>query len=272
MTFKIGFNDIPRRAISSSANSENADYPHENLFYGGKTIFWQSAAAVTSSQITFDLGSGITSAAEYFAVAGLNSIIAQTPGTLTLQLRASTDNFAASDVLISEATPLTSANLIGTYDEDYLKSFTLSTAYRYWRFKITTSNAVYHKLRALYFGAFFDFDGKSPRYPYDISPRQAGGSFISDAGTMFATSSGRAKYRGNLAWTGITDAVRNEFFEKIGRYLMDYPIFFYEPDDFTHTVLPNRILFCMAENNYKSHPRWKNVGEIELQFTEDIIG
>jgi len=59
MTFKIGFNDIPRRAISSSANSENADYPHENLFYGGKTIFWQSAAAVTSSQITFDLGSGI---------------------------------------------------------------------------------------------------------------------------------------------------------------------------------------------------------------------
>ncbi len=271
---KLAYNDIPRIAGTSAASSEDADHPHENLFYGGKTIFWQSASAVTESYVTIDLGAGNTASAEYFIASGVNSMIAQTPGTLTIQLRASTDNFVASNVLILEKAAIVAGDLLGTYDEEIVKTGSLSTGYRYWRMRITTSNAIYHKLRKFYFGQFFDFSGRSPRYPYDrnFNSNVRGKGFISDAGTSFISSSGRARLELELSWHGIPDSVRDDFEDKIGKYASDFPIFIYEPDDFGHNVVKNRVMMGYLSYAYRSHGAWKNAGEIGAAIVEDLVG
>jgi hypothetical protein len=274
-TFKLLYNDIPRRAALTTTTSENADYPHENVFYGSKTLHYETAAAVTSSSITLDMGSGNTASARYIALSGVNGMIAQTPGTLTIQLRASTDNFAASNVLILEKAAIVSGDLIGTYNEELMiEQEAPSTAYRYWRILTTSSNSIIHKYRKIYFGDYYDFGGRSPKYPYKSNPETniTNKGFMSDAGTNFVTSSGRAVNNVSLTWHALPDSEKEIYFSKIGNYTADYPLFLYEPLTFDHKVLRNRIMFGWAATESASHNRWKNANEISMRFVEDILG
>jgi hypothetical protein len=272
---KLLYNDLPRQIATSAASSEDAFFSHENLFYGSKTLLWQTGNAVTSSSITMDFGSGNTKAARYFVASGVNGMIAQTPGTLTIQLRASTDNFSSSNVLILEKAAIVTADLIGTYNEElFVFQEALSTAYRYWRIVITTTNAVIHRLRKFYFGDWFDFDNRSPRFPYSSNPETNAGNkgFEADAGTNFKTSSGRPVNNLTIGYHAISDDLKETYFSKIGNYTADYPIFLYEPADFANKLLRNRIMFGWIRSRSNSHSRWKNANEIAIDFVEDILG
>lgn len=271
---KVSFCDIPARAVSSVASTENANFPHLNLFVGSKTLHWESAANVTSSTITLDLGLGNTASIDHAILSGLEAILAQSPGTLNAEIRASTDNFASSNVLVFSKSNITGNDLIGSYGEELLLEGLESGSYRYWRQVITTSNAVIHKLRKLYLGLYFDFGARSPSYPYSIAStaNSSKKGFISDAGTTFITSSGRDKRSYEFQYLAITDDVREEFYEKIGQYVSDYPVFLVMPIDFEHRLFKDRIFYGWLDHSYASNSNWKDVGNFQIKIYEDILG
>lgn len=270
---KISFNDIPARCLASSASSENAFYPHQNVLGGSKTIHWESAVAVTESTITMDLGSGNTASIDHAIISGLNAILALTPGTLNVYIEGSTNNFSSSSIVFSKLNVL-AGDLIGTYKEELLLEGASSTAYRYWRLRTTTSNSVIHKLRKLALGLYYSFGNRSPRFPYEISqsanPLDKG--FMSDAGTMFVSSSGRAGRSYNLQWNGISDDERENFMAKIGQYLSDWPLWFVEPVNFPHRVFPDRIFYAWMNSPTYSTDQWSDNNFLQSIIKEDILG
>lgn len=271
---KISFNDIPARCLASSASSENADYPHQNVLGGSKTLHWESAVAVTASNIVLDMGSGNTASIDHAIVSGLNAILALTPGTLNVYIQGSTDNFVGSTVTVFSKLSVVQADLIGTYGEELLFEGSSSTAFRYWRLRITTSNSVIHKIRKLGLGLYYDFDNRSPRFPYELgqsaNPMDKG--FMSDAGTMFVSSSGRAARSYNFSWNGISDDIREEFMAKIGQYLADWPLWFVEPVDFPHRIFPNRILYAWTTSPTYTSDQWSDNNFLQSTIREDILG
>jgi len=271
---KIAYNDIPRSLVTSTASSENTLYKHLNLFNSTKTIFWQTASAVTESTITLDLGSGVTKSAEYIIISGLNHILAQSFTSLNIELRASTDNFATSNVAILTKNGIVSSDLIGSHNEELIITGTQSTAYRYWRLRIVTGSAVIHKARKVYFGSFFDFNGRSPSYPYSFTDtaNPFNRAFVSDAGATFTTSYGRSKRKYELEYKGITDAIREDFYTKIGQFSNDFPVYLYEPTGFEHKVFKNKIFFGWLSHSYTSNQLWKDVGSFKINLLEDILG
>lgn len=270
--FNIAYNSIPRDSLITTPSSEDSDYPHENLFHGSSTIYWKTAAAVTSSNIVFDLGSGNSAAVEYAILHGLRPLLASTPGTVGVQVRASTDNFSGSDDLILSDSNVQIADLVGPHADTLVLTDTVSSAYRYWKLVITTTNSVKHILNKFYLGEFFNFSNRAPRYPYTPGLNTGNSrGFIADAGTVFSTSSGRPREERLLVWHGIPDSVLNTFTTQIRRYLSDFPLFLYTPDSFTHNPLPDNILFGWASVEVESGEQWLNTNIVTMNFIEDII-
>lgn len=265
-------NELPRLAISTAASTEHADFPHENLFHGGSTIYWKSASTTTQSLFTIDLGSGNERGCDFIAVRGLKQLYSQTPGTVDLQLRASTDNFSVSDIEILRDSDILESELIGNYNEDFVIKGSLSSSYRYWRVKLVTTNLVVQSMRKVYFGESFNFSNRSPSYPFTNSLiTDNNRQFVSDGGTIFKTSSGRGREEKQLFWKGISDDILNSFRDDIERYLSDYPIFLYSPDSFDHYVLKNNLLFGWANTEVRSGGVWKDQNQISMNFVEDLI-
>lgn len=271
----LAYNEISRKAVATSASSENSDYPHENALQGAKTTYWQTSGAVTESSIVWDLGASGAQGVDYLIISGLLHILALTPGQLDIELRASTDNFSVSDDLIDSQTDVQEGDLVGTYGEDFLLELgSTSSSYRYWKVVFSTTNSVIHKVRSIALGLYYDFGGRSPSYPYQLSQNSNAGNkgFESDAGTVFKTSSGRARRQYVFVWKKITDAVRETFFEEIAQFTSDFPIWIVQPSDASHEVLPDRLILAWASFSYNTNENWKNLGMVEGTFLEDILG
>lgn len=106
------------------ASSTAAGFDVLNLRDARAYTFWKPAAMPAT--VTVDCGSSKT--ADSLAVYGHNLF---TTGC-TIEVRKSTDNFAANDVLVATHTP--------TDDKQFVVQFT-STSSRYWRLRVLTGSA-----------------------------------------------------------------------------------------------------------------------------------
>lgn len=106
------------------ASSTAAGYDVLNLRDWRPYTWWKPSSLPAT--ITVDCGS--SKAADYFAVYGHDMA---SRGN-TIELRKSTDNFAANDVLVASKTPTT--------DDPFVVEFT-STTSRYWRLKVSNGSA-----------------------------------------------------------------------------------------------------------------------------------
>lgn len=104
------------------ASSTAAGYAVANLLDWKRFTWWQPT--VLPATITVDCASA--QAADYCVVFG-HDLAAQ---GATLEVRGSTDNFAASDVLVATVTPTSDKPILLTW---------ASVSYRYWRIRITGS-------------------------------------------------------------------------------------------------------------------------------------
>jgi hypothetical protein len=103
-----------------AASTTATDYDVDNLTDMRPYSFWQPTALPAT--ITVDCASAV--AADFAAIAGHDLYTRR----CTVEVRGSTDNFSASDVLIIKRTP--------SSDEPFILPFD-SVSYRYWRIKIT---------------------------------------------------------------------------------------------------------------------------------------
>ncbi len=138
-----------------TASTTATGYDVLNLRDWRPYTWWQPTALPAT--VTVDCGSSV--AADYFALYGHNCF---TQGN-TVELRKSTDNFAANDVLVASKTP--------TDDKPFLVEFT-SASSRYWRLKFTSGSVPSVAIAAI--GAAFTFPRRLDQ-PFDPLVRRVKG-------------------------------------------------------------------------------------------------
>lgn len=214
---RLGLPGIPYDALTSAADAEDSSYPHENGITGSRANIVKRGSTGTSMNVTFDLGSGNTDTSEFLWVARADLLTAL-GADIDIELRASTDNFSVSDVAIdTTASNIADSDLTGPNTEDLLVTFTESSAYRYWRFKIASSSSYNYIYSKAFFGTWFDFGTRDPVYSYEVREVTPGKQFPADSGQVYRSRSGKAQLGIDLTWR-VTDSVANTFRSTVGKY------------------------------------------------------
>lgn len=269
---RFGYPQIPYNALTSSADAEDASYPHENIITGSRANWYQRGSTGTSANITFDLGSGNTDTAEYLYIARADLLTAL-GSDIDIELRASTDNFSASDVAIdTSATNITDSDLTGPNTEDLLVTFTESSAYRYWRVKLASSSSYDYIFSKAFFGTWFDFGSRDPLYPFSVRESASGKAFLADSGAVYRSRGGKSQMRIELTWR-VTDAVAESFRATIGKFWDVHTFVLYAEDANTRTHLGGAEVLhvrMLRSPTYEGRGPIADQNYITCEFVEEI--
>lgn len=155
-------NLIDASGVVITETSEVSTLPSSNVAHEFKERIWRTGTSVAAEYVTFDLGS---------ATAATSAIILNhtlTAADTLIQVRGSTDNFAASNVLVASFT-WSSGTMLITFN---------SASYRYWRIAFTKSAAGQSRdIGRIFIGTYYttedepDYDGFRKR-PEDLSRKQ----------------------------------------------------------------------------------------------------
>jgi len=216
----LAYNLIPYQAKDITPSyTENSLFPVWNLLTNKRSDF--VAIGASGWSIIFDLGldsagADIEKACEFILLANATTTL---PSSGTFYLDYSDDNISYSNATSFTNTDA-SAALKGLMRADYIKTFTATSAHRYW--KIRTATTTSEGLSKCYFGTFLDFEVE-PNDIKDDFERQK--FFIADGGysTYGISQPEIRKYK--LEWKGITKAKLAEF-ESIIKTLPRNPLFF----------------------------------------------
>lgn len=264
----IGYPHLPYDALTSATDNENAAFLHDNLVTGSRSLLWQAGTAVTSNNITYDLGSGNTGQSEYIIV-GRADLLTSLGSDVDVDLRASTDNFSASDDSILSDTNITVADLIGPKTQDLLITGSLSTAYRYWRFRLTSSSSYDYICSKVYFGEWFDFT-VGPRFPFSIGHTPVRRSFTTDAGTTFMSRGGKPQHAYSIAWD-VSDTIADSFTTTIANFWDVHTFWLYVTDDTcTHILGGNELVHVRFTEPPTMSSGSRNRTIINCRFLEEI--
>jgi hypothetical protein len=165
-------NLIDGGSVLITASSEaSTSLSASNVAHEHKSKVWRTGTSTAAEYILFDLASAqdVTSVIIFaHTLTGSDS---------TIQLRASTDNFAASDVLVSAL----------TYAETISATFSTAT-YRYWKIVFTKSaSGESRDIGRIFLGTYYateiqpDWDGlKIDRKDLSVKSKSAGGQTYTD--------------------------------------------------------------------------------------------
>lgn len=170
-------NLIDATGVSFSASSSaSSSLGPSNVAHEFKTKVWRTGTSSATEYVTIDLGSAQAATALILFAHTL------TGADGTLQLRGSTDNFAASDVLVASL----------TYAASVISSTFSTATYRYWRVKFTKSAAGESRdIGRIFLGNYTDsadptWDGvKIEPLDLTIQNRTAGGQVYSDQRSQY---------------------------------------------------------------------------------------
>lgn len=210
--FLIGYADIPFRAGAASASGTAATgYGSDKLVTGSRAEYFALATATTTTQtFAYDLGSGVTSTANYLAIC--NAKLLKRGATVTVAL-----SNGGGAVLAAQT--LNFSSLTGPQSDDYITSFATSSTNRNWTVTITASTACKFEHSKHYFGTLFDM-GREPLYTFP---------------TKREKENGRVRvppYVYELRWEGITDAVVQSLNSSIMRYRDINPVLLYDANNY----------------------------------------
>lgn len=165
-------NLIDAAGVGISASSAVSTLPASNLANAARTKVWRTGTSVAAEYVTFDLGSAQACTA---AIILAHTLLA---GDSLIQVRGSTDNFSASNVLVATFTWASGPMLIAFG----------SASYRYWRIAFTKASAgVARDIGRIFLGTYHetsvqpDYDGyEAANRDLSISQRSIAGQHYSD--------------------------------------------------------------------------------------------
>lgn len=172
--------------------------------------------------VRYDLGSGNTKAANFIWLTRLDLIVAQSDtygDSIDFALSSSSDD--SSYTARHSITDISTATLKGVWSNDYVSTFTATSAFRYWRAGYThdapgVGGSYTSRIGKIYFGTAFDM-GNDP----DVSLERKKGSespFVTSGGVIYQGRVEHPTYDIDLTWEGISDSISESFYENIARY------------------------------------------------------
>ena len=249
----IGYPDIPMRATgikswatnaSTETPNEGDDYQAVNAYEGDRTAYWKSSYSKSEHNLRFDLGPSGDRSASFLILSGLDALQALYPTTTTQfeLMRSVDDSSYTAEQTISN---LHSLSLVGPNTADYITTFTASSAYRYWKARIssTAGTADFTSLIGkVYFGHLFDM-GVEPA-TYSIERAIVPAEFYAASGSRFSGKLNLPKYKISLEWEGVDDSVIKLFFDEIYSKRNTHTFFLYTSS--YHDILDDKRLIHVA--------------------------
>lgn len=216
----LAYNSIPMQGKTVTTSYTDSDLNNVYNLLTNKRSDYSLVNSGATWNISFDLGlddsaAAITKAAEYVI---LTSALTTLNASLTFYLEHSPDNSAWTTATSFTNTDAAAA-IKGLMRADYIKTFAITSARRYWRIRCSGGSPGVSKC---YFGQFFDLEVD----PHDIvlqSPKQD--PFYADGGytTYGIKTPSLGTYK--IEWRGISK-VKKEEFTAIVQGLPDRPLFF----------------------------------------------
>lgn len=249
----IGYSDIPAASVSTSINNAASSmYPYANLFGGNKTdMMYLASAASGDTRLSFALASGQTKTADFLYIGRANLLQNKSVDTITLKANSSNDYATATTV--TSVNSFTSQTLYGPNDDDFIATFSESSAYRYWyvNYNATAASTVPHA--KLFFGKAFD-PGIDPNAPATITRLRTGGAQRRSTFTFEFSWEGMSYQKAVLLYTT---------FYRTRRYV---PIVIFTRD--WHDILMGkRAVFCRI-TNMQLPPRITDYCNVTATFEE----
>lgn len=239
---KLYFDNRFADATPVASTTAAGDYAAANIADRRPYTWWKPSAMPAT--VTVDCGSA--KAADYALIFGHDL----KTKSASIEIRASTDNFSASDVLIASSTPA---------DDNLLLLTFASASYRYWRFKVTGSAAP--SVAIVMIGAAFTM----PDYleaPFDPLGRSVVGSGNdNDNGWPLGSIVDYEQYQqtlnfGFVSWSWI----RGTWLPKWKSDIRGKPIFFgWNPD-----VYANEIYLVTAGLNFSTPHEGDSIARISF--------
>lgn len=248
---QIGFLSASELSAPSLDTDYSSGYVARNLYGGGRPETVRIASAATSSTWSWDHGSAVQP--EYLFIARADLIRRGDSAASTWTVDGSASNtFGTVD---TKTGTFNVADLKGPRSEDLITTFTYSTAFQYWRFKVTTTASFKHEYSKMFLGSWLDLV-RDPIYPARFTreatvpmPRAVPWSF-------------------SLEWRGVTDATVQTLSDRVLKYRDVNPVILYDPLDL---VLPNtiRVIHAFITDAVVT-PEWPGTNRVQMSFLEAI--
>lgn len=234
----ILYPDIPQAATDYSIvgdGYDTEDMPYLNTFRGERFQHWKSDidGGATTHYIDYTLSpSSGGKSASFLLVSRADYLAGLSSSTIALTLERSSDGMSYT----AEHTEadISAATLTGNWDNDYLATFTESSAYVYWRvqFEATAGDDFNVRTGKIYFGNAFDLGSEVA--PRSVEVLHSGKqSFKSDGGILIPGRVKHPTYDMTLSWGGVTDATIISFYNSIANKRRDTTFFLYASTDTT---------------------------------------
>jgi len=275
----FAYPDIPYRAITFTVDEAATTGDALNTIYGARSQAYKKVSANQAIIFTYDLGSATTATAEYLILARIKPfILSAIAGGVTCRifLEASTNNFSSTTTVYDSGAISSTSGLVGPNGEDYYTTFTESSAFRYWRVRLTTSAvgspSAFTYVSKIFFGKFYQFGGREPSYPYKIQYAQPIRGFRSDYGNVFRTRSGKLQKEFAFQWTALSDSERKSFDDKIGKLYDVTSFFLVAPNSSFRNPLNDNVLYHVWITDFEinSGSTVKDNNSVTMKLLEDI--
>ena len=262
---KISRADIPYFATTITPSSTVLDFCGVyNLASGQRWSHFAFDSNSTTRSIVFDLGPSyatkggtidhfILCRADLLKAAGVTSVtVASSPDNSVWTTRAEELSFA-------------SATLYGPRSEDYIKTVTETSAFRYWRITYVSGSSIDFRHSKLFLGKFIDFDD-SPDFGWKYLERDSK-EFVSSSGVKYF---GRTEEQGQIftiTWTLQSDATIQNFYNKVLAYANSCPVVLYAPTE--TQILDGKVLVHADILEVQEAPKiYSNFSNITVVFEE----
>lgn len=209
-----------------AGTTADSSYPLTNLALGPRHLHYKASTTITVSQFDYDFGSAITP--DFLIIARADLLRKSDSADCDVDfIGSASSSFTSPDTYSST---ITTANLYGSANEDWIYLPTVTTPRRYWRVKITTTASFAHRFSKLYLGIALD-PGRDPSFPRRLTRNMTNVRDRAAAHLFF------------FEWRGITDANRYTFNAQLGMFRDVKPVFLFTRT-FHDTLDELRVLHC----------------------------
>lgn len=227
----FGYSDIARKGTLTVTPDASTSWPATNVCLGPRRKIYQGGTSLATHRLTWDLGSSTTRAVDYLYLARANLMWAR-DSTVAVALESSSDNVTWTSRIASS--PIASGDKVGPRTEDYLKTTTQTSAFRYWRLTLnnTGASAILPAFSKAMFGPAFDF-ARDPDWSRAMQ------RIVLNRGVR------EPRYTLQLEYKAITNAKLQSFISEIIEYREVAPVVLFTTSTYHELLNSVKALHCL---------------------------
>ena len=268
-TLRISYPHITRNALDVTPSAVyDEDYQVANLITGRRSNYAQLATAATTLTVDYDLGTGNTATCNHLIIGRADLLQADVVDNIYLR---GDDNaaFPSPENVVSD-TDWDGDALTGPDTQDYIITFTASTALRFWRVELSKdSGTTKFPCSNIYFGTFWDALVSPADFEYKVATANESTIEMS-MGNIILTRTDLPRYVFNITWEGVTDVLTTAFKDNLLKKSFDNYVYLYTTS--AEILADNTLVYCRLIDESTSVTKTKipNYNIINASFEQVI--